>query len=113
MESIDGLWTAEGMSLDGASSGGILVFCRGQVFGGGDRYYCIGSYKLGAVVEIEARVFHFHGSVHSRIAGMKPDFHLHFRGRVLTELIEGYVSRADDMEVKMPFKLIWRAPLPP
>jgi hypothetical protein len=113
MQRIDGLWTVEGLSLEGATSGGVLVFCHGQVFGGGDRYYCIGTYSLsGAFIDIEARIFHFHGAVHSRVAGNKPDFHLHFRGGVLTEVIEGQVNRADDHEVNAPLKLIWRAPLP-
>jgi hypothetical protein len=113
VQSIDGLWTVEGLSLESGTSGGVLVLCRGQVLGGGDRYYCVGSFKRnGAIVEIDARVYHFHGAVHSRVAGTKPDFHIHFRGRLLTEVIEGQVHRADDRDVKLPFQLVWRAPLP-
>src|SRR5581483_6145921 len=99
MGKIDGLWTVEGLPLENASTGGILVFCRGQVLGGGDRYYCVGDYFLKAtVLEINVRVFHFIGTVHSGMAGSKPDFHLYFRGRVLTELIEGYVNHIGDYE---------------
>ncbi len=39
-------------------------------------------------------------------------FHLHFRGRISTELIAGHVTRADEQEIRLPFRLIWRAPLP-
>lgn len=114
MEKIDGLWTVEGLPLENATTGGILVFCRGQVLGGGDRYYCVGDYFLKAtLLEIKVRAFHFIGAVHSGMAGSKPDFHLHFHGRVLTELIEGYVISIgnNEYEVKAPLRLIWRAPL--
>jgi hypothetical protein len=112
MQNIDGLWTVEGLPLEVASSGGILVFCRGQVLGGGDRYYCIGAYSLKiTLLEMEVRVFHFLGAVYSGVAGNKPDFHLHFRGAVLTELIEGHVNSVDDRAAKVPLKLVWRAPL--
>jgi hypothetical protein len=112
MKEIDGLWTVEGLPLEVASSGGVLVFCRGHVLGGGDRFYCIGAYSWkAALLEIEVRVFHFLGAVHSGVAGSKPDFHLHFRGRVLTEVIEGQVNYVDDHKAAAPLKLIWRAPL--
>jgi hypothetical protein len=108
MQSVDGLWTVEGTSADG----GILVLCRGRVLGGGNRYYAVGTYTLrGGTIEIEARAYHFHGPAHSPLAGTRPDFHLHFRGQVLTELIEGHVDRTEDRAVRVPFKLIWRAPL--
>ena|SRR5690348_2228805 len=111
MQRIDGLWTVEGISLDTATSAGVLVLCCGQVVGGGERYYCVGSYKAKrAIVEIDVKFYHYHGAVHSPVAGARPDFQIRFRGRVLTELIEGN-ARCADGAVSVPFRLVWRAPL--
>ena len=113
MKSLDGLWTVEGVSFEAADEGGVLMLTHGQVLGGGNRFYCIGTYRQhGGIVEIDIRSFHFHGSAYSPVFGGKPDYHLHLRGRVLTEVIEGAVERVDELTVQVPFRMIWRAPLP-
>lgn len=69
MSEIDGLWTAEGATPEGWPTSGILMFVRGQVFGGGNRYYCLGRYRLqGQRIEIEAHTYHYHGSNQTHLA---------------------------------------------
>lgn len=114
MSEIDGLWTAEGATLEGWPTSGVLTLVREQVFGGGSRYYCLGAYRLhGQRIEIEAHVYHYHGSHHNRLAGGTPDFTVHYRGRVLaaSEIIEGTVYRVENPNVKLPIQLVRRATL--
>jgi hypothetical protein len=111
MPEIDGLWTAEGATLEGWPTSGILMLVRDQVFGGASRYYCFGGYRLhGQRIEIEAHVYHYHGSNQNRLAGDAPDFTVHYRGRVLaaSEIIEGTVYRAENPNLKLPVQLVRR-----
>jgi hypothetical protein len=114
MTDVDGLWTAEGATLEGWPTSGIIMCFRNQVFGGGERYYCVGSYKLhGHTVEIDAHVHHYHGAAQSSLANSTPDFTVHYRGRVIagSEIIEGEVYRAENPDLKLPVQLVRRAPL--
>jgi|SRR5581483_9512005 len=115
MPDIDGLWTAEGATLDGWPISGVMVFFRDQVFGGGARHYCLGAYRLhGSSVEIEAHIYHYHGSTQSRLARGAPDFTVHYHGRLMaaSEIIEGTVFRAETPSMRLPVQLARRAALP-
>ncbi len=115
MPDIDGLWTAEGATLDGWPISGVMVFFRDQVFGGGARHYCLGAYRLhGSSVEIEAHIYHYHGSTQSRLARGAPDFTVHYHGRLMaaSEIIEGTVFRAENPSMRLPVQLARRAALP-
>jgi hypothetical protein len=111
---VDGLWTVEGATLEGWPISGAMVFFRMHVFGGNDRYYCLGSYRpQGHMIEIDTHLYHYHGATYSSVGGSAPDFVLHYRGRVMmgSEMIEAEVNRAESPYPKYPVKLLRRAPL--
>jgi len=59
---IEGLWTGEWRSnVSNISVGaGVVIFRQGKVFGGNDRFYSKGTYRLSGTViegEIESRYF--------------------------------------------------------
>jgi hypothetical protein len=117
MTRMEGLWTVEVDSVSGWSLGGVLVFEAGRILGGGDRYYCLGHYEEhGDKVRGEARCFHFHGPVFNAFGGTLLDFRITFSGRHAGEVFEGKVHSdhpATNPEMKLPFRLFWRADLPP
>jgi hypothetical protein len=109
---VDGLWTVEGMTPEGWPLSGVMIFLRDQVYGGNDRYYCLGSYRFhGGVIEIDTHLYHYHGGTHSYVAGDAPDFRLHYRGRVMmgVEMITAEVSRAEYPYLRYPVTLLRRA----
>lgn len=111
---VDGLWTVEGQTLEGWPVSGVMIFVRNQVFGGNDRYYCLGRYRpQGHIIEIDTHLYHYHGATHSYLAGSTPDFALHFRGRVMMEsdMIEAEVNRAEDPYPRYPATLLRRVRL--
>jgi hypothetical protein len=115
MTDIEGLWTAEGESVDAWPTSGVMIFLRNQIFGGGNRYYCTGQYRLrSGRVEIEARVYHYHGATRSALGHGAPDFTVNYHGRFLAGagLIEGEVYRAENPSVRLPLQLVRRAALP-
>ena len=114
MADIEGLWTAEGESLDGWPTSGVMVCLRNQVFGGGNRYYCTGQYRLrGGRVEIEAHIYHYAGATRSALGYGAPDFTVHYHGRLLAGagLIEGQVYRAENPNLRVPVQFVRRAML--
>jgi hypothetical protein len=115
MADIDGLWTATGRTLAGWPTSGIMMCIRNHVFGGNERYYSVGQYKLhGQNIEIEVHVHHYHGGVHSPLAPGMSDFTVRYRGRVLAGagIIEGEVYRAENPQLKLPVQLTRRAAFP-
>jgi hypothetical protein len=115
MAEIDGLWTAEGRTLAGWPTSGVIMCIHNQVFGGNERYYMVGQYRLqGQSIEIQAHVYHYHGMVHSSLATGIPDFTVRYRGRVLASagVIEGEVYRTENSHLKLPVRLTRRAMLP-
>jgi hypothetical protein len=112
MLSVEGLWTVEAESVQGWVMSGVVVLRGDRLLGGGERYYCTGSYKLrGNIIEGEARLFYYHGPMTNVFGLPSPDFRVSFKGRCFTELIEGELRRVGEAGVKLPFKFIWRAPL--
>jgi len=112
---VDGLRTFEGVTLEGWPTSGVIMCIRNQIFGGGDRYYYVGSYRLrGQTIEIEAHVSHYHGAAYSSLAGGMPDFAVHYHGRVMagSEMIQGELYRADNPYLNLPLQLVRRAALP-
>ena len=106
---VDGLWTVEGMTPEGWPVSGVMIFLRDQVFGGNDRYYCLGNYRLhGHAIEIDTHLYHYHGASHSYLAGEAPDFRLHYRGRIMmgSEMIEAEVHRAENPDQRYPVTLL-------
>jgi hypothetical protein len=109
---VDGLWTAEGVTLEGWPISGVMIFFRDQVFGGNNRYYCLGSYRVhNRTIEIDTHLWHYHGATYSYVAGSSPDFTLHYRGGVMmgSEMIEAEVNRAENPYPRYPVKLLRRA----
>jgi hypothetical protein len=109
---VDGLWTAEGTTREGFPTSGVMMCFRNQVFGGGERYFWVGNYRLhGHIIEIDAHVHHYHGNAQSYLASSTPDFAVHYRGRVVAnlEMIEGELYRADNPHLKFPVQLVRRA----
>src|SRR5215469_13397501 len=97
MADIEGLWTAEGESVDAWPTSGVMICIRNHVFGGGNRYYFTGQYRFqGGRVEIEAHAYHYHGATRSALGRGAPDFIVHYRGRFLAGagIIEGEAYRA-------------------
>jgi len=115
MADIEGLWTAEGASVDAWPTSGVMICIRNHVFGGGNRYYFTGQYRLrGGRVEIEAHAYHYHGATRSALGRGAPDFIVHYRGRFLAGagIIEGEAYRAENPNLRLPVQFVRRATLP-
>lgn len=112
MDDVEGLWTAEFGSSNGWTRGGIAVLAKGRFLGGGEQYYIEGRYGVhGGILEGNARCSHFHGPVANIFGDTTPDFHVTFKGRVLTDLVEGHLYRPDQPGLTLPFRLARRASL--
>ena len=113
MKSVDGLWTAEFGTVNGWTSGGILILDKGRLFGGGDRYYCVGFFKLHEKrFSGEIMCHHFHGPTVDAFNTTLSDFNLSFRGRLMSDFIDGQMHHSDLPGQTLPFRLVWRATLP-
>jgi hypothetical protein len=108
--SIEGLWTFEAISHDGWPAGGVVVLIGGRLLGGSNRYYYVGTYREhGYVFEGEARLFHFQGPALNAFGDTTPDYRVLFRGRRLSDVIDGEAYRPESPQTKRAFRLLWRA----
>jgi hypothetical protein len=113
MNSVDGLWTAEFGTANGWTSGGVLVFDQGRLFGGGDRYYCVGHFGMHRnIFSGELWCHHFHGPSMDAFNTTFPEFRLSLRGRLTSDFIDGQMHHSDRPGQTLPFRLIRRAALP-
>ncbi len=77
------------------------------------QYYSLGQYKVhSGVFEGTGRCAHFHGPAVNIFGDALPDFHITFKGRVFTDLIEGELHRPEEAGMRVPFRLVRRARLP-
>jgi hypothetical protein len=108
--SIEGLWTFEAISREGWPVGGAVVLIGGRLLGGGSHYYYAGTYREhDRVFEGKARAFHFQGPATSPFGDTSPDYHVVFRGRRLSDVIDGEAYRPENPQMKQAFRLVWRA----
>ncbi len=109
--SIEGLWTFEAVSINGWPVGGAVVLIGGRLLGGGNQFYYVGSYReRGHVFEGEARLSHFTGPAVNAFGDTTPDYRVLFRGRRMSDVIDGEAYRPESPQVKRAFRLLWRAP---
>src|SRR5689334_1355861 len=105
--SIEGLWTFEAASPDGWPVGGVVVLVGGRLLGGSGQHYYAGAYReRERMFEGEARVLHFQGPAVSPFGDASPDYRVAFRGRRLSDLIDGEAYRPENPLIKRAFRLV-------
>ena len=85
---VEGFWILR-IEPPPMSSGGIIMFIRGKVFGGDNAFTWLGSYSMnGQVVKGRVRVHNFDPEIKS-VLGVKGDYEMHFSGILSGTIITG------------------------
>lgn len=101
---LDGLWIAHFRGLHGVG-GGVVVFTRGQVFGGDSGFAYAGSYEeKGDVLKAKVTVTQFDPNVPS-VLGISGNHDLLIEGKVTNDTIEGTGALATHPDTKVVVRL--------
>ncbi len=108
---IDGFWLVQFEGMQG-NGGGVVVFIKGQVFGGDSGYYYTGSYEISAaLVKAHVQVRNFLPAV-PNVLGVKGDFELSVTGTLEGDVIRGTASLVSPKGIGIAVKLTRKAMLP-
>ena len=107
---VDGFWILK-IERPQFTSGGVVVFIRGKVFGGDNAFAWTGTYEeRGRLLKGRVAVHHFDPSVES-VFGVAGDYELHFSGNLQEETITGTALLANQPQMSLGIRLTKRASL--
>ncbi len=107
--SLEGLWTSEFYGLHGWENTGVAVFRDGHVMGGGRHHHTLGTYTVsGDEVSLSLEI-HYHGKPRVLFGSSDRQLRLQLKGRHAGDSIEGNVSRVENPELSLIFRMTKRA----
>ena len=108
---IEGFWIVQYEGMKG-NGGGVVMFIKGQIFGGDTGYTYTGSYQTkGNSVKAQVTVRNFLPNVPS-VLGVTADFKLNIDGKLEGDVIRGTGSLASGQAAGIALKLTKKAELP-
>lgn len=107
---LDGLWIMQVQRPD-LTSGGIVLFINGKIFGGDNAFTWVGTYEAtDRLLKGRVNVHNFDPTVES-VLGVKGDYELHFSGNIQGEIITGTAVLANQPQKSLGIRLLKRASL--
>jgi T3SS negative regulator,GrlR len=107
---LDGFWILQ-IQKPGLTSGGVVVFINGKVFGGDNGFAWVGTYQASEqLIKGRVAVHNFDPSIPS-ILGIPGDYDLHFTGNVKDTVITGTAILANRAQDSLAIRLTKRANL--
>lgn len=107
---LDGFWVMR-IETPQYTSGGVVIFINGKVFGGDNGFTWVGSYsQSGQILKGLVRIHNFDESVQS-VLGIPGDYDMHFAGTIEANTITGTAMVANQPQHNLPIRLTKRADL--
>jgi len=107
---LEGFWILQ-IETPQVTSGGVIVFLNGKLFGGDNGFTWVGTYQeSGQLVKARLNVHNFDSSVPS-ILGIPGDYEMHFSGTVQENHITGTVVLANQPQHSLGVRMVKRASL--
>jgi hypothetical protein len=101
---LDGLWILQ-IRRPEFTSGGVVVFVNGKVFGGDNGFTWVGTYEENPrLVKAQVLVHNFDPEVQS-VLGIQGDYELHFSGNVDGNTITGTAILANQPQKSLGIRL--------
>lgn len=105
-----GFWILQ-IETPQVTSGGVIMFINGKVYGGDNGFTWIGTYEGNdRLVKARVRVHNFDPAVQS-VLGVPGDYEMHFSGTVQDDIITGTAMIASQPQHSLGVRLTKRANL--
>lgn len=107
---LDGLWILM-IQPPPVTSGGVIVFVNGKIYGGDNGFTWVGSYAVSdKIVKGRVHVHNFDPDIKS-VLGVPGDYEMHFSGTIQGETITGTAMIANQPQHSLSLRLTKRANL--
>ncbi len=107
---VEGFWILQ-IQTPPVTSGGVVVFIKGKVFGGDSGFTWIGTYETyERLLKARVAVHNFDAAIQS-VLGIAGDYEMHFSGNVQDEVIVGTAILANQPQKSLGIRLTKRANL--
>ncbi|MDR3722562.1 MAG: hypothetical protein P4L00_13250 [Candidatus Acidoferrales bacterium] len=101
---VDGFWILQ-ITRPEFTTGGVMMFTKGKVFGGDNAFAWIGTYdETAGILKARVDVIHFDPSVES-VLGIPGDYEMHFSGTVKGDVITGTAMIANQPHKSLGIRL--------
>jgi hypothetical protein len=107
---LDGLWILK-IQRPELTSGGVVVFINGKVFGGDNGFTWVGTYEGNdRLLKAQVLVHNFDPDIQS-VLGISGDYELYFSGNIQGDMITGTAMLANQPQKSLAIKLMKAAAL--
>jgi hypothetical protein len=107
---LDGLWVLQ-IQTPQVTSGGIVVFINGKIFGGDNGFTWVGTYTAtDRLIKSRVHVHNFVPDIKS-VLGVPGDYDMHISGNILGDTITGTAMIANQPQHSLAIRLNKRANL--
>lgn len=107
---VEGFWILQ-IQTPQFTSGGVVVFIRGKIFGGDNGFTWVGTYETDdRLLKARVSVHNFDSDIQS-VLGIAGDYEMHFSGNVQGEIIVGTAMLANQPQKSLGIRLTKRANL--
>ena len=103
--SIEGIWTGEVYGPWGWENRGVFVFENGRMIGGDNRQYTMGSYSVSADRVTAELKIHYYGRPATFLGERREEAIVQLDATVKDDMIEGLVSRPDESDSALQYRL--------
>ena len=110
--SIEGIWTGEVHGPYGWEESGVYVLQNGQIMGGNNRHFSIGTYTLSGNSYNADISVHYYGPPRAIFGEKAKDFEISVKGEMSDGMIEAQVERRDRPQFAVEFHMTKRMDLP-
>ena len=110
--SFEGIWTGEVYGPFGWDTRGVFILQSGQVMGGDNRQYTMGTYSLDGDAFTAELAVHYYGPPRTVYGEASEAFSTHVRGTLKNGVVEGLIGRPDRPEFDLQFRMTRRMDLP-
>jgi hypothetical protein len=101
---IEGFWIVR-LLPPPVTSGGVILFMNGKVFGGDNGFTWVGTYAMsGAALRVRVQVHNFDKDIKS-VLGVDGDYEMHFSGTLEGNLVTGVVMIANQPQHSLAVRL--------
>ncbi len=110
--SLEGIWTGEVYGAFGWDTRGVFILQSGQVMGGDNRQYSMGTYNLDGDTFKAVLAVHYYGPPRTVYGEASEEFTTHVEGTLKNGVVEGLIGRPDRPEYDLQFRMTRRMDLP-
>jgi hypothetical protein len=107
---LEGLWILQ-IQPPPVTTGGIVVFIKGKIFGGDNGFTWVGTYTADdRIIKGRVHVHNFDPAIKS-VMDVTGDYDMYFSGNIQTDTITGTAMIANQPQHSLAIRLNKRAPL--